>query len=326
MPNNAEARRVKDKKKKDKGKKTEPFPLHKEDKASVDTPSLPLTAKDKASADSSSSLSLEGIHEAPEAKTRRLDALREKHVSSLSQETRLEKIAQLKRGNPGASEEEIRTLYRAYLLGETLKEQDLGVELRAAKRRQATNGQATNGQATNDQATNDRATLDSFFLSYAETDIAALLVPGHEQNVFAVGYTRALPEDERVKLHIALTDAHPNVPAKDMTAIRRPLVLKAGLEALKAWRQEANKSLSSEEKKEQDLTLALKGMEKAILVNANAVHEDNAYWSWAKTALLSQHSQSMTMEERKEMRKRFQEEIREENQSTGVEQGAQDSR
>ena len=61
MPNNAEARRVKDKKKKDKEKKTDPPPLHKEDEASVDSSSFSLAAKDKASVgSSSSSLSLPG--------------------------------------------------------------------------------------------------------------------------------------------------------------------------------------------------------------------------------------------------------------------------
>ena len=119
MPNNAEARRVKDKKKKDKEKKTVPFPLHKEDKASVDTPSFPLAAKDKASeGSSSSSLSLSG---------------------------------------------------------------------------------------------QEQASLDTFFLSYAGTYIEALLVPGHEQNAFTLGYSRALPEWEKHKIHIAMLDAHPNV-------------------------------------------------------------------------------------------------------------------
>ena len=66
MPSNAETRRVKDKKKKDKKKKTDPTPLSKEDKASVDSPSLSLASKDKASADSSSSLSLTGIGELSE--------------------------------------------------------------------------------------------------------------------------------------------------------------------------------------------------------------------------------------------------------------------
>ena len=90
MPNNAEARRVKDNKKKVKEKKTEPFPLHKEDKASVDSSSLSLTGRDKASVDilslslaskvkasanTSSSLSLTDSHRAPDGGTLRRDAL-----------------------------------------------------------------------------------------------------------------------------------------------------------------------------------------------------------------------------------------------------------
>ena len=92
----------------------------------MDTPSFPLAAKDKASVDSSSSLSLAGIHEVPDGKTLKFDALRGKHSRSLSQEERLEKIAQVRKGNPGASEEEIKTLYRAHLVDEALKAQDLG--------------------------------------------------------------------------------------------------------------------------------------------------------------------------------------------------------
>ncbi len=125
MPNNAEARRAKDKKKKDKKKKTVPPSLSKEDKASSDSSSLSLAAKDKAVMDSSSSLSLE--QEAPRTTTSWF----------LTQEERLEKIKQLRRENPGASEEKIKTLYRAYLLFEALKAQDVGAERLAAKRTQA---------------------------------------------------------------------------------------------------------------------------------------------------------------------------------------------
>ena len=146
MPNNAEARRGKDKKKKDKEKSTVPAPLHKVDKASVDTlslslagrdkpsadspslsltgrnkasvdiPSLSLASKVKASANTSSSLSLTDSHRAPDGGTLRRDALREKYAKSLSQSERLEKIAQVRKVNPGASEGEIRALYRAHLL------------------------------------------------------------------------------------------------------------------------------------------------------------------------------------------------------------------
>ena len=112
MPNNAEARRGKDKKKKDKEKKTVPAPLHKVDKTSVDSPSLSLAGKNKASvdsslsltgrnkaiadisslslaskvkssADTSSSLSLTDVRKAPDGETLRLDAIREKYAKSL---------------------------------------------------------------------------------------------------------------------------------------------------------------------------------------------------------------------------------------------------
>ena len=138
MPNNANARREKDKKKKDKRKKTDPTPLCKEDKASVDSPSLSLASKDKASADSSSSLSLAGIGELSEVERLEREILGPKYSWTLTQKERLEKIAQVRKGNPGASEEEIKTLYRAHLLDEALKAQDLEVEQRAANRRQAT--------------------------------------------------------------------------------------------------------------------------------------------------------------------------------------------
>ena len=108
----------------------------------MDSSSLSLAAKDKASVDSSSSLSLAGIHEVPDGKTLKLDALREKHSRSLSQKERLEKIAQVRKGNPGASEEEIKTLYLAHLIDEALKAQDLEAERRAAKRRQAREDEA----------------------------------------------------------------------------------------------------------------------------------------------------------------------------------------
>ena len=64
MPNNASARRGKDKKNKDKKKETDPKPLHKEDKASQDSSSLSpsIAEKDEASLDKSSlSLSSEGV-------------------------------------------------------------------------------------------------------------------------------------------------------------------------------------------------------------------------------------------------------------------------
>jgi hypothetical protein len=146
-----------DKKKKDKKKKTDPAPLHKEDKtiadssssslslagkdkASVDSPPLSLASKVKASADSSSSLSLTGGDELSEVERREI--LGPKYSWSLTQKERLEKMAQVRRGNPGASEEEVKTLYRALILDEALKAQDLEVERRAAKRRQAREDEA----------------------------------------------------------------------------------------------------------------------------------------------------------------------------------------
>ena len=165
MPNNAEARRQK---KKDNRKSTVPAPLHKVDKASVDILSLSLAGKDKPSADSpslsltgrnkasvdipslslaskvkasantSSSLSLTDSNRAPDGETLRRDALREKYAKSLSQAERLEKIAQVRKVNSGASEGEIRALYRAHLSDEALKAQDLEEEQRQEKRKQAT--------------------------------------------------------------------------------------------------------------------------------------------------------------------------------------------
>ena len=137
MPNNANARREKDKKRKGKERKTVPPSLPQEDKTSADISSLSLAAEDKTGMDSSSSLSLAGTREVLEGETFEQETLGTTTSWFLSQEERLAKIGQLRRGNPGASEEEIRTLYRAYLSSETLKEQDLEVERRAAKRTQA---------------------------------------------------------------------------------------------------------------------------------------------------------------------------------------------
>jgi hypothetical protein len=204
MPNNANARREKDKKKKDKNKKTDPPPLHKEDKASVDSSSLSLAAKDKASVDSSSSLSLAGIHEVPEIERLERNVLGAKHSWSLSLEERVEVKEQVRRGNPGASEEEIKILYRARLLDDALKAQ--------AKKRQS---------------------------------------------------------------------------KKDS-----PLL-----------------SLSSEELQEQALSCALDEMEKAIQENANAVHEKDASWSWAMSALLVDHARATTADDRVAMRRKIREEM-----------------
>ncbi len=120
MPNNANARREKDKKRKDKERKTVPPSLSQEDKTSADSSSLSLAAEDKAGMDSSSSLSLAGTREVLEGETFEQETLGTTTSWFLSQEERLAKIGQLRRGNPGASQEEIKTLYRAHLFDETL--------------------------------------------------------------------------------------------------------------------------------------------------------------------------------------------------------------
>jgi hypothetical protein len=85
--------------------------------------------------------------------------------------------------------------------------------------------------------------MDNFFLSYAEQDMeeleADLLVPGREQSAFIMGYRRAISTEVAMEIHVALTDAHPKAQAKEQAALRRPMLLKSGLEALKKWRQEA---------------------------------------------------------------------------------------
>jgi hypothetical protein len=85
----------------------------------------------------------------------------------------------------------------------------------------------------------DKASMDSFFLSYAGRDMSELLVPGHEQNAFVSGYSRALPVEDAMDIHRALIEAHPESQGKDQTALRRPMLLKSGLEALKNWRRNA---------------------------------------------------------------------------------------
>jgi hypothetical protein len=163
MPKNSNARREKGKKRKDEKKRTDSTPLHKEDKASVDSSSLSLAAKDKASVDSSSFLFLAGIREVPEIENLERDALKAQ-----------------------------------------------------AKKRQV---------------------------------------------------------------------------EKDS-----PLL-----------------SLSSEEMEKQDLSFALDKMEKVIQENANAVHEKDAGWSWAMSALLVEHHRATTMDDRTAMRRKIREEIRKAN-------------
>ncbi len=138
-------------------------------------------------------------------------------------------------------------------------------------------------------------------------------MPGHEQNAFVTGYSRALPVEGKIGIHMALLEAHPESQAKEQAALRRPMLLKSGLEALKKWWQEANSSLSAAERDEQDLSFALDKMEKAIQENANAIYVEDANWSWAKTAILMEHFQAITMDERLAMRRKFQQEIRQSN-------------
>ena len=75
MPNNANARREKDKKRKDKERKTVPPSLPQEDKTNADISSLSLAAEDKAGMDISSSLSLAGTREVLEGETSEQETL-----------------------------------------------------------------------------------------------------------------------------------------------------------------------------------------------------------------------------------------------------------
>jgi hypothetical protein len=168
----------------------------------------------------------------------------------------------------------------------------------------------------------DETSMDSFFRSYAGRDMetleAELVVPGHEQHVFVTGYRRSLSIRESFIMQDALMQAHPNVHAKDLAAHSKAQMLKAGLEALKKWRHEEKDSsllsLSSEDMDDQDYTLALDRMEKAIQENPDAVHDEGADWSWAMLALRVENSRATTMEERVDMRDKFREEIRRSNQ------------
>ncbi len=112
----------------------------------------------------------------------------------------------------------------------------------------------------------DEISMDSFFRSYAGKDMetleAELAVPGHEQHVFVTGYGRSLPIRDKFVMTDALMQAHPNVHAKDLAAPSKAQMLKAGLESLKKWRQEAEDSLSSADREEQEFSSALDRMEK----------------------------------------------------------------
>ena len=77
-------------------------------------------------------------------------------------------------------------------------------------------------------------------------------------------------------------------------------------------------SLSSEEQEEQALSLALVRMKKAIQEHATGEAEEpdwiNAEWAWARTALRVEHSNSLTLEERSDLRIKLRKEIEESNQ------------
>jgi hypothetical protein len=85
----------------------------------------------------------------------------------------------------------------------------------------------------------------------------------------------------------------------------------------KASRDGSSLSLSSKEQKEQELSLALVRMEKAIqeYVTGEAEEPDwtNAEWAWARTALRKEHANSLTMDERTILRHRLRAGIRESN-------------
>ncbi len=93
------------------------------------------------------------------------------------------------------------------------------------------------------QSGTGKASMDSFFLSYAGRDMetleAELLVPGHEQHVFILGYKRSLSIQDLFVMQYALMEAHPNAHARDLATPSKAQMLKAGLEALKKWRQDA---------------------------------------------------------------------------------------
>ena len=72
-------------------------------------------------------------------------------------------------------------------------------------------------------------------------------------------------------------------------------------------------SLPVTDKQEMEFSLALDRMEKAIQRNADAAQEEGTEWDWARTALLVDYSQAVTMEERLAKRKKLREEIRKAN-------------
>jgi hypothetical protein len=76
-------------------------------------------------------------------------------------------------------------------------------------------------------------------------------------------------------------------------------------------------ALSSEEQEEQDLSIALDRMEKAMQEHATREAGEldwkNADWAWARTALRVRHFQSLTVDESTELGRKLREEIRSSN-------------
>jgi hypothetical protein len=122
MPNNANARREKGKKK-DNRKKTDPPPLHKEDKASMDSSSrsltLTLAEKYAASLDSGSlSLSLVGTDGTADPSDPKylLEFQR-----SLTQEEKLDMHSEVMKANPEVTAKELAAIKRAVMLKAALE-------------------------------------------------------------------------------------------------------------------------------------------------------------------------------------------------------------
>ncbi len=102
------------------------------------------------------------------------------------------------------------------------------------------NGSTDSSSSSLSLSGKDKVSMDSFCLSYAgkymEALEAELLVPGRAQSAFVLGYSRSLPEEESISMHVALREAHPKVLALELTTLKRSLHLKKGLKALKKWR------------------------------------------------------------------------------------------
>jgi hypothetical protein len=132
MPNNSNARREKDKKKQDKKKRTDPTPLHKEDKSSADSSSLSLflsagnqgetgRATDAKNKDASLPLFHLGTVKATaplsgKAEPKSDAAVEWENCQSLSKAERATVYAEAKKANPGVVGEEFDLAYRNALL------------------------------------------------------------------------------------------------------------------------------------------------------------------------------------------------------------------